>query len=201
MVTFRIVEGNDDFDWEGFCKDYAEDILTKKEILKKYDISLSQYYKRSKYAQEVTGYRRKKGAKTSFDERYIKKVGEGQFQINKNLNGFRVYCGSYPSLRVAKKVRDELIKCNWNEDTMKELRMKYGNTHKGRPCNQHTGSLISQKALSKFDEFKELYMSGEYSYYEILQKLEFTKHMYTVCLRKLKVEYPTIRKKLVRREA
>lgn len=201
MVTFTIVEGSsNDFDYDGFSKDYVENILTKKEIMKKYDLNDSQYYRKSKQVQRDTGFHRKKGARTNTEERYIKKMGENQYHINKNINGFRVYCGSYPSFKVAKTVRNQLIENDWDMDLMMELRKKYGNFHKGkRAYNQHTGSLISKKALEKYDEFKRLYMSGKYQYIEILDMLDFTRHMYSVCLKELKLEYPTIRKKIVRR--
>ena len=194
--TFTIVESEDTFDYDGFAKDYQENILSKDELKEKYDLNDSGYFKKTKYAKQVTGYTRPRGNKDE-NMAYID-VKNNKFLINKVINGERRYCGTYADLKTAQMVRNILVEYDWSEDMIKKCRKIYSTSKSlKKGANQYTNSHISREALNRFDEFRELFESNKYTGVEIEKKMGFTKRQYDICREKMKQINPA-RKPLVR---
>ena len=196
MTTFNIVEG-DDFDYDSFNRDYCNLKYSKKDLQEKYNLSNGAYYNRSKYATECTGFRRKAGRITDKDTRNIYKKSK-HYTVEKKIDNSRRYCGTYKDLKTACMVRDILEECGYDDNMIKECIKLYGIRRNTDGHNQHN-SPLQKEALDKYDDFEELFFKGEHSYYEMLDELNFTRHMYNVCYAKLKRKYGKIRKSMVRR--
>ncbi len=184
------------FPYDDFIRDYQNLDLSKSDLQKKYNLSDGQYYSKSKYAKQVTGFRRPKGCYSESKTIYISKTSSGKYCVNKTVNHCRV-TGTFNDLKTAEMVRNIMIECDWDKETMKNLRSVYGGKINKMTGNQYSTPLKNE-ALSKYKEFKKLYFKGEDNTYDIMRKLGFTKYMYQICLGKLKETYPNVRKPLVK---
>lgn len=59
----------------------------------------------------------------AIEERHIYARSNG-FSVVKNIGGINIYFGVYNSVSEAKKVRDELIKCDWDKSKLKRILRK-----------------------------------------------------------------------------
>ena len=57
---------------------------------------------------------------------YIAKTKNNNWRVSKFVDGVNIYFGSYYSKEDAIKVRDELIKYNWDKDKLNEILLRLG---------------------------------------------------------------------------
>lgn len=118
-LNFRIVEGDyEDVDYDSFKKDYMDMFIPKSEILKKYDLSHARYLRYARMVTEETGFKRMRGVNPVGFMTHIRDCHNGKFRVDKQLNGKKLYCGTYDSLEKARMVRDYLVHNNWSEDAI-----------------------------------------------------------------------------------
>lgn len=117
--NFRIIEGDyDDFDYEAFKEDYLNMFISKSEICEKYDLSHSRYCKYGKQVFEETGFKRSAGVTPRTRYSNIRQTGSDKWRIDKQVNGRKLYCGTYPTFEEARKVRDFLREHNWSNNAI-----------------------------------------------------------------------------------
>ena len=65
-----------------------------------------------------------------YGNKYIQKTKYGKFRVTKKFgsgkNTVSVYGGTYNNIKVARVIRNELIKCNWNTECLPEIKKRYG---------------------------------------------------------------------------
>lgn len=86
---------------------------------------------------------------------YIRKKGEQSFQIRKHINGELKYFGTYATLEYARYIRDELIKNDWNEEKLSEIKDNYK--------YYYTNSLNLFKYIRPMNNGKWLFLYQEYA--------------------------------------
>lgn len=186
--TFIIVEGEDDFDWEEFTKDYVEMKLTKKQILEKYDLTPSKYGTRARSVQRDTGFKRPQGYTPQ--RKYIHKNDSGSYTVNKTVD--RVYkqitVNDYAS---ARDVLEYLDKHNWTDEALLDCRRKYG-VYQGWKARGFVNAPVKTDALKHYDEFKEIYFNPDYTISDIKAELNISTHQYNVLRAELKKEIPDL---------
>ena len=117
--NFHIIEGEyEDIDYESFKKDYLNQFIPKSEILEKYDLTHNRYLKYGKRVFEETGFKRSRGVTPTSRGTNIRTTREGRYRVDKQINGRKLYCGTYESMDKARRVRDFLIKHNWSNNAI-----------------------------------------------------------------------------------
>lgn len=119
-MNFRIIENSDDGElYDNFKRDFITDTYSGLELMKKYNLGKTRYASlRNKVCGELGLNRKPKKEKSN--EHIVKHLDE--WVIYKKINGKKVFFGSYMDLDVAIKVRDELIKCNWDKNLYPQIR-------------------------------------------------------------------------------
>ena len=114
--------------WDDFLAD-LDDGMSAYNLQKKYVLTPRQYrwlmkriIRKDGYSKKASGMRRTEVQK-DFHDTYI--------SILKNRKGFIIrknntYYGNYETLELARKVKKELIKCNWNKSELNKIRIKLG---------------------------------------------------------------------------
>ena len=117
--NFRIIEGRyDDFDYEEFKEDYMNLFISKAEICEKYELSHNRYCKYGNRVYEDTGFKRSAGVTPRTRYTNIRMTGAYKWRVDKQINGRKLYCGTYPSFEDARKVRDFLREHNWSSNAI-----------------------------------------------------------------------------------
>ena len=117
--NFRIIEGvYDDFDYEEFKEDYMNLFISKAEICEKYELSHNRYCKYGNRVYEDTGFKRSAGVTPRTRYTNIRMTGAYKWRVDKQINGRKLYCGTYPSFEDARKVRDFLREHNWSDNAI-----------------------------------------------------------------------------------
>lgn len=197
-LNFRIVEGSsvDNIDMEEFTRDYMDLTVSKQEILDKYDLTNGQYYKRIKRIKDETGFCRPRGYNPN--KQYPNRIMEndsGTYRIVKHFytkhNVQSTRSVTVPDYETALKVRELLDECNWEEDAVQEIRDKYG-VRRGFSARSMIHSPVKSEALTKYDEFKELYFDKSLRIVDIRDRLGLTRWQYTCLKNELEHEYPNL---------
>ena len=116
--NFRVIEGvYEDIDYEAFKEDYLNMFIPKSEILKKYDLTHNRYLKYGRRVYEETGFKRHSGVPAINKNSNIRLTGR-KYRIDKEINGRKLYCGTYDTLDDARKVRDFLAKHKWSNNAI-----------------------------------------------------------------------------------
>ena len=119
-MNFEIVENsNDDEIYEKFKKDFLDTSYSCLDLQEKYDLGGAKYKSLRRRVCAELGLKNKPRKQRL--RKYIVK-SFGKWVIRKNINGKRVYFGMYDELECAMKVRDELVKCNWDKDLYFEIK-------------------------------------------------------------------------------
>jgi N-glycosylase/DNA lyase len=94
---------------ENYLGELQEDLqrLSIEELVKKYDLSFKELFELSK--------------QIDVEDKYIIENVSGSYSVSKSVNGVSEYFGSYMDKEEAIKVRDELIKCNWDKEKFPEI--------------------------------------------------------------------------------
>ena len=92
--------------------------IPKKDIMEKYGLSHSRYCKYGKDVYKETGFKRSAGVTPRNKYTNIRESGYGAYRIDKQVMGRKLYCGTYPTLDKAMRVRDFLIEHNWTNDAI-----------------------------------------------------------------------------------
>lgn len=133
MVSFKIVEGNDD--WLNVYPMFKEDFLDVNvkvdDLKKKYGLTHGKYNHLRKQVLKETGLIEKPvvngGRKLTHKEsRFIIKNKKGTCRICKTINSIKTSFGTYPDFETAKIVRDKLVESNWDTILAEELKKEYG---------------------------------------------------------------------------
>ena len=93
--TFKIIEKSNDFDYEGFTKDYMDLSNSKQDLMEKYGLSKGQYYNRVRCVKHDTGFSRRMRVP---DMKHIFLDGN-KYRIQHKGR----YCGVYSDLKTAQK--------------------------------------------------------------------------------------------------
>lgn len=119
-MNFRIIENPDDENlYNDFKKDFMDTSYSGLELMEKYGLGRTKYTSlRNKVCNELGLQRKPKKEKSR--EYIVKNLDD--WVIRKNINGKKVVFGSYSDLEIAMKVRDELVKCNWDKNLYPQIR-------------------------------------------------------------------------------
>ena len=185
---FHIVENYDDApDYEVFKEDYLDPLTSMKGLIEKYGMSKGTYNRLARQVREETGLHRKPIG-------YSRNTLSPQYAFNENLyihkrkSGYAVihtidYCtrsyGVYQDIETARMVRNTLVECNWDDKVALELKSKYC-----RPVRRPA----YEKAVRLYPRFKELYASGKYKMYEILEMMNITQKVYSYMVQMFREE-------------
>lgn len=114
--------------WDRFLAD-LDDGMSAYNLQQKYVLSPRQYrwimrkvIRKDGYSRKSTGIQKKQAHK-DFADTYI--------GIRKNKKGFiikknNVYYGNYETLDIARKIKRELIECNWDKRQLNNIRKSLG---------------------------------------------------------------------------
>ena len=110
--------------WDNFLAD-LNDGMSAYNLQAKYTLTPRQYraimrniVRKDGFSRKATGLQRKKVHK-DFHDTYISILkGRKGFIIRKN----NVYFGNYETLEIARKVKKELIKVNWDKNQLNKIR-------------------------------------------------------------------------------
>lgn len=114
--------------WENFLSDVDKG-MSAYNLQHKYVLTPRQYrwimrrvVRKDGFSRKATGLSRKKVHRDFYDT-YI--------SINKNFKGFiirknNIYYGNYETLEIARKVKKELIKVNWDKTQLNKIRKEIG---------------------------------------------------------------------------
>lgn len=110
--------------WDNFLKD-LDGGMSAYNLQAKYTLTPRQYRwimrritRKDGFSRKATGLQRKKVHK-DFNDTYISiSKGKKGFIIKKN----NVYFGNYETLEIARKVKKELIKVNWDKNQLNKIR-------------------------------------------------------------------------------
>lgn len=112
-INYRIIEGAYiDIDYEEFKKDYMDISVPKADILEKYDLTHNRYLKYGNQVYEETGFKRKRGVRPMSSRTHIREYN-GRYRIDKEINGRKIYIGTFKTMEDARRARDYLVKHNW----------------------------------------------------------------------------------------
>ena len=114
--------------WTNFLAD-LNDGMSAYNLQAKYTLTPRQYraimrniVRKDGFSRKATGLQRKKAHK-DFNDTYISlSKGRKGFIIRKN----NVYFGNYETLEIARKVKKELIKVNWDKNQLNDIRKELG---------------------------------------------------------------------------
>lgn len=114
--------------WTNFLAD-LNDGMSAYNLQAKYTLTPRQYRwimrritRKDGFSRKATGLQRKKAHK-DFNDTYISILkGRKGFIIRKN----NVYFGNYETLEIARKVKKELIKVNWDKNQLNDIRKELG---------------------------------------------------------------------------
>lgn len=114
--------------WDNFLKDLDQG-MSAYNLQAKYTLTPRQYRwimrritRKEGFSRKATGLQRKKVHK-DFNDTYIGiSKGKKGFIIKKN----NVYFGNYETLEIARKVKKELIKVNWDKNQLNDIRKELG---------------------------------------------------------------------------
>lgn len=114
--------------WDNFLAD-LNDGMSAYNLQHKYVLTPRQYraimrniVRKDGFSRKATGLPRKKAQK-DFKDTYISILkGRKGFIIRKN----NVYFGNYETLEIARKVKKELIKVNWDKNQLNKIRKELG---------------------------------------------------------------------------
>lgn len=121
--NFHIIEdSSDDFDYESFKEDYMNPFMPTKEIKEKYDLSHSRYCRYGKRVYEDTGYKRMAGRNMNYHPDLNIRKESNNYRIDKQINGRKIYLGSYDSIEEARRVRDFCLEHNWSSEAINYVR-------------------------------------------------------------------------------
>ena len=118
--NFNIIEGvYDNIDFEEFKKDYMDWTMSKKDIMEKYGLTHNRYCRYGRDVFRETGFKRNAGVTPRNIYSNIRESGSNSYRIDKQMNGENKYCGSYPTLSKAIRVRNYLIEHDWSNEAIK----------------------------------------------------------------------------------
>ena len=129
-MNFRIVEGEETIcfpNFDEFCNDFFNPNLYVKDLLQKYKISRNEYNKLRKkiveeYQVDTKPTKFHPSPNNPENMAYIHKHNIDKFAVIKLKDGKKVYFGAYETVDIAQKVRDKLIKCNWDKSKLDEIK-------------------------------------------------------------------------------
>ena len=189
-LNFRIVEvsesdRNYEHLYDDFKKDYLNPKTTASGLRDKYGIPPYQYREWSKKIRDEEGIYRKPNCKFGSSRhitpnQHIYKLSMS-YGIRKEIDGMMEYFGKYEDLETARLVRDKLVDAKWDFNLRDKLIREYGYI---KPTGVHPEIL-----MTKYDEFKHLYLDVPTRYEDILERLELNSRSYTWLLNKLREEY------------
>lgn len=113
--------------WENFLKD-LDDGMSAYNLQHKYVLTPRQYRYIMRNIVRKRGYSLKKSrvkpykSRTKFNEPYISFKKDGRYLVRRK----GIYYGQYDSLEIAKKVKKELAKVNWNKNQLNKIRKEIG---------------------------------------------------------------------------
>ncbi len=180
-MKFHIIENHQyNINYEEFKKDFTNPSITVDKLTKKYKINRTEYNKlRKKIIKETNltskPYKTMKNQPTKIitSTTYIKKKND-YYYIQKKINGKRKNFGTYNNIETARKVRNQLIKHNWDNETYKKLYQEYGRPRKKK----------INEAMEKYNEFEKLY-NNHTKKETIKQKLNLTEYQYNNLRKKI----------------
>ena len=186
-MNFSIIENyTPRVEYNDFKKDFLDPSINVKTLQEKYDISRKQYCNLREQVLDETGLTSKPSTSIKdqsiqliTDKTYIRKYKNNNYFIQKIIKGKRRSFGIYANMETARKVRDELIKNNWDKNLADELQMKYGVTNKNR---------LRKKALKQYNEFETLFLKGN-SVKNIKQTLNLTDYQYNLLSKKAREKH------------
>lgn len=109
--------------WENFLKDLNNG-MSAYNLQHKYILTPRQYRSIMRNIIRKDGYSMKKSRvkpykqRTQFDEPHITLKKDGKYMIRKKS----IYYGQYETLEIARKVKKELIKVNWDKTQLNKIR-------------------------------------------------------------------------------
>lgn len=195
LVTFRFVENKDPMDiYNVFKEDFLNPHIHVPELRKKYDLSPSNYNYLRKQVLNETGLAEKPFVADSARYRadpllYLTKNKNNSYRIYKVVDGVKTYFGTYKDLETAQKVRDKLIKYNWDKDKAEDLKKKYSVTSVKPKLDE---------ALKQYDDFEKMFLEG-YTRSELNDYFNFTNYQYDMLSRIIREKYNISRKKIRKR--
>ena len=158
---FRIIEGGSQSEHEDIYEDFKADYLsvniTKKEMLKKYDISDNTYTHLKNRVAEETGVNRKMSKvkyirSWTHHSRFIDYMKKNdKYRVSKVIMGKKTHFGLYDDMETAMMVRDRLEKDNWSQKTYRQIRHELFDEPLEDPI----------KIEEIYDDFKKDFMNGE----------------------------------------
>ena len=89
--------------------------MSVEEGLKKHETSLQEIFQKN--------YNRRK---RRTDPKYVLRQETNHFTINKKVNNVTVHFGTFETIDDAVKVRDELMKCDWDKTRIPEICKQVG---------------------------------------------------------------------------
>lgn len=129
MINYRVIEGNqqDDFpQFDEFCTDFFNPNLYVRDLRRKYGLSRNEYNRLrerlvEKYNVHIKPTKFHPSAEHPEDMTYIHKHNDDKFAVIKLIDGKKVYYGSYDTVDVARRIRDELIENNWDKTKLEDI--------------------------------------------------------------------------------
>lgn len=112
-----------DINWDNFIEDVNKG-LSAYDLQHKYTITPRQYRWIMRKVQRNGKYSLKKtrvqpyARRSYFNEPYITKKRDGRYIIRKG----KIYYGQYATLDIARKVKKELVKANWDRTQLNDIR-------------------------------------------------------------------------------
>ena len=176
--TFTIIENpnyNDKYEvyYDDYKREYLDNSKTLDEVDKQFkDIPncvLDKWGKRIRKEKNI--FRRNTCRPLTREMQYIQKLAGGRYQISKVLKGRETLnCGVYPSLEICKTARDIIWLSNFDESVIEAVKEEYGEDNYIHPSKAY--------ALSRYDEFEEMYEKGFNAYpsvKDVKAKIDTTK--------------------------
>lgn len=184
-MNFKVIENHNILDnYNEFKQDYLNPRINVQTIKKKYDLSTKKYNTLRKKVYNETGIKTKpfktmknKTTKLINNKTYIHPYKEDKYFIQKKINGKRKSFGIYKDIDTAIKVRNILIKNNWDTRIAEKLKKQYSSNNKRK----------YEEAEEKYEDFKKLY-NNKKSVKEIQETLQITRYQYIHLTKKLNKE-------------
>lgn len=157
--NFRIIENNNEVDYEEFKKDYSNSSLLKEEIRKKYDLRPSDFKDLVKKCEDEGVIRERPRKKHIFKNfsKYYYKTKKG-YVVTKYVGNKSVYYGQYKYEEDAKKIVEWLKEHNWDKELFKQNKTKII----GEYCKNYYFNKPSQKyVVYKENTYYGYYKSEE----------------------------------------
>ena len=178
--NFHIVESHTyGTDYEEFKKDFLNIDMSAKEVRTKHHLSNKVYNEYKDRVCEEVGITRKpsrphptliSNAVLHEMSNIVKAKSEG-YHIIKKTHGDYHYLGRYPTLEVAKKVRDIFYENDWNPSLKNEMMEKYG-------VKVDLRKPALEKALKLYPEFEHQYLYSDKKVEEIRKEMGITSGIY-----------------------